>query len=289
VTAPLRDRITLARDAFVRAGIPPDEASLDAEVLARHVLEWDRAQLLTNWHSPPPEAFESAFASLVGRREAREPVAFIVGHREFWGLEFYVSPAALIPRPETELVIEQVLVRHASNRPLRVVDVGTGSGCIAVALARELPAAHVLAIDISAAALAVAARNVVRHALAGRVQLLRGNLLDAVTGPVDLIASNPPYVARADAPALQPEVARFEPEEALFAGEHGLAVLRVLCDTAAPKLAPGGFLIVEFGAGQHPALRAMAESKGWTVEIAADLAGIPRVAVLSRPAEWRLE
>jgi release factor glutamine methyltransferase len=289
VNAPLRDAIGRARDAFVRAGIAPDEASLDAEVLARHVLGWDRAQLLTNWHSPPPDAFPSDYTKLVARREAREPVALIVGHREFWGLEFYVSSAVLIPRPETELLVEQTLLGSAGKTSARIVDVGTGSGCIAVALARELPAARVLAIDCSAAALAVAARNIARHGVTSRVRLVRADLLDAVAGPADVIVSNPPYVPVRDAALLQPEVARFEPAGALFADEDGLAVLRVLLDTSKSRLAPGGRLIVEFGAGQSSAMRELAHAHDWTIEIAQDLAGIPRVAVMSDAADRRTE
>ena len=284
MTAPLREQIGRARAALVGAGIAQDEAALDAEVLARHVLGWDRAQLLTHWHLPPPEAFQPAYESLVVRRTAREPVALIVGHREFWGLEFYVSPAVLIPRPETELIVEQALERAGRDRSLRIIDVGTGTGCIAVALGHELPPAHIFAIDCSEAALAVAARNVSRHGMRGRVQLVRGNLLDPIVGPVDLIVSNPPYVARSDAPLLQPEVIRFEPGTALFADQDGMAVLRALCETAGTRLAPDGFLIVEFGAGQHSALRVMAQALGWSIEMAPDLAGIPRVAVMSRAA-----
>ena len=260
MTAPLREQIGRAREALVGAGIAQDEAALDAEVLARHALGWNRAQMLTCWHLPPPEAFQPAYGSLVVRRAAREP------------------------RPESELIVEQALRRSARGRSLRIVDVGTGSACVAVALGHELPSGHILAIDCSEAALAVAARNVSRHGLSGRVQLVRGNLLDTVVGPVDLIVSNPPYVARSDAPLLQPEVVRFEPGTALFADEDGMAVLRALCETAGARLAPDGFLIVEFGAGQDSALRVMAQALGWRIEIAPDLAGIPRVAVMSRAA-----
>jgi release factor glutamine methyltransferase len=282
VTAALREQIDRARSALVAAGLPHEDASLDAEVLARHVLGWDRAQLLSRWHVPPPADFPAAYEAVVSRRAAREPVAFITGHREFWGLEFEVSPSVLIPRPETELVVEQALLRCAGKKSPRIVDVGTGSGCIAVALGHELPHSHVLAIDLSAAALAVAARNLARHNVTARVQLVRGNLLDSVRGPVDLIVSNPPYVSRRDTPHLQPEVVRFEPGGALFADEDGLSVLRVLCETSASKLAPEGLLVVEFGAGQDQALLRMAEARGWTVDVSRDLAGIPRVAVMSR-------
>jgi release factor glutamine methyltransferase len=271
-----------ARAALVGAGLPADDAALDAEVLARHVLGWDRAQLLTRSHLPLPDAFAPAYDAAIARRTTREPVALITGHREFWGLDFHVTRDVLIPRPETELIVEQALARCAIQSCARIVDVGTGSGCIAVALAQELTSTHVLAIDRSAAALAVAARNVMKHGLKGRVQLAQANLLDAVAGPVDLIVSNPPYVARRDAQLLPPEVAQFEPDAALFAGEDGLAALRSLCDTAGSRLAVGGLLIVEFGAGQETALRALAQARGWAVETVADLAGIPRVAVMSR-------
>jgi release factor glutamine methyltransferase len=289
VTASLRELIARARAALIDAGLVPEDGRLDAEVLARHVLGWDRAQLLTRWHLPPPEGFTPAFDAAIARRTGREPVALITGRREFWGLDFLVSRDVLIPRPETELIVEQAIARCTAASNLRIVDVGTGSGCIAVALAHELPAAHVVAIDRSAAALTVAARNVARHGMTGRVQLLRANLLDAIAGPVGLIVSNPPYVARRDAPQLQPEVTRFEPDEALFAEEDGLAVLRALSGAAAARLAPGGLLIVEFGAGQEEALFELAQADGWAIQTVADLAGIPRVAVMSRALERRPE
>ena len=287
MSGPLREQITRARASLVGAGLAPEEAGLDAEVLARHVLSWDRAQLLTRWHLAPPVTFPPAYDAAIARRAAREPVALITGHREFWGLDFHVTGDVLIPRPETELIVEQAIARCAARTCARIVDVGTGSGCIAVALAHELASAHIIAIDRSAAALAVAARNVARHGMTSRVQLVRANLLDAVAGPVDLIVSNPPYVARGDAPLLQPEVTRFEPEAALFADEDGLAVLRGLCDAARSRLARGGLLIVEFGAGQETTLRALAEARGWAVETASDLEGLPRVAVMSTGAERR--
>ncbi len=278
----LREQIRGARAPLVAAGLMPDEAALDAEVLARHVLGWDRAELLTRWHLPPPGVFEAAYAAVIARRAAREPVALITGHREFWGLDFHVTRDVLIPRPETELLVERALALCARRPCGRIVDVGTGSGCIAVALAHELPSTHVVGVDCSAAALAVAARNVARYGLTGRVHLVRSDLLEAIAGPVDLIVSNPPYVARDDALGLQPEVIDFEPGVALFADDDGLAALRELCEAAASRLAPNGLLVVEFGATQEPALRAMARARGWTMETTVDLAGLPRVAVLSR-------
>jgi release factor glutamine methyltransferase len=282
VTARLDAQIAAARERLVRAGLSAADAALDAEVLARHVLGWDRARLIVFARQPPPETFAAAYDAVISRRIRREPVALITGHREFWGLDFEVTEDVLVPRPETELIVEQALERLPSGSRGPIVDVGTGSGCIAVALAHERPSLHVIAIDLSAEALGVAARNSVRHNTAGRVHLVRGDLLEPVRGPVDLIVSNPPYVAPADAAGLQREVVEHEPHTALFAAEDGLAVLRRLCESAASRLAARGSLIVEFGAGQEERLSAIAHASGWTIETVPDLAGIPRVAVMAR-------
>jgi release factor glutamine methyltransferase len=282
--APLHERLADARDRFLRAGIPRDEAALDAEVLARHVLDCDRATLLTRARDPLPSAFERLFEDLVQRRIDREPVAYIVGHREFWGLEFEVTPAVLIPRPETELIIEEALSTWpARDAVRRVIDVGTGSGCLAVVLAIEFAAAKVLGTDSSPRALEVAGRNGARHNLGGRVSFIQANLLDRISGSADLIVSNPPYLREGDAPELQPEVARYEPSSALYAGPEGLEVIRRLLAEAPPHLADNGRLIVEFGFDQDAGVRDAAEHTGWTIDrIRRDLQGIPRVAVLRR-------
>ncbi len=282
--APLHERLADARDRFTRAGIPRDEATLDAEVLARHVLECDRATLLTRACDPLPSAFDRLFEALIQRRVAREPIAYIVGHREFWGLEFETTPAVLIPRPETELIIEEALtampVRDAVRR---IIDVGTGSGCLAVVLAIEFPSAEVIATDSSAAALDVATRNSTRHHLGGRITFVRTDLLDATQGPADLIVTNPPYVPDGDATGLQPEVAKYEPASALYAGPDGLEVIRRLFVEAPGRLAVDGRLIVEFGFGQQADVRDAASRSGWSIDrIRRDLQGIPRVAVLRR-------
>jgi len=282
--APLHERLANARDRLVRAGIAPDEAALDAEVLARHVLDCDRATFLIRARDPLPSAFDRLFEDLVLRRLAREPVAYITGHKEFWGLEFDVTPAVLIPRPETELIVEEALsAMPARDAVRRIIDVGTGSGCLAVALAIEFPAATVLATDSSKAALEVASRNVLRHNLTTRVSLVHTNLLDGVSGSADLIVSNPPYVSEREAPHMQPEVIRYEPRSALFAGADGLDVIRRLFAASAVHLAETGRLIVEFGIGQEDGLRGASREAGWTVDhIRRDLQGIPRVAVLRR-------
>jgi len=280
----LHERLADARQTLVRAGIPANEAALDAEVLARHVLECDRATLLTRARDPIPSAFDRLYHTLVARRAAREPIAYIVGHREFWGLEFEVTPAVLIPRPETELIVEEAIsvipIREAARR---IIDVGTGSGCLAVALAVEFPPATVIAIDLSEEALTVAARNAERHNLIGRIDFVRTDLLQGVSGTADLIVSNPPYVPDRDAPIVQPEVGRYEPASALYGGKDGLDLIRRLLADARPLLATGGWLIIEFGFGQEPAVEEIAGELGWIVgRMRTDLQGIPRVAVLRR-------
>jgi release factor glutamine methyltransferase len=275
------ERIAKGRDALVRGGIAPFDASLDAELLARHVLGWDRATLLTRGREDPPADFADRFDDLIERRTLREPVAQITGHREFWGLDFEVTPDVLVPRPETESIVEAALELADRARPLRILDVGTGSGCLAIALAVELPASHVIASDVSAAALRVARRNAARLRVSERVLFVCASLLDAVSGPFDLIVSNPPYVATTE--PLPPDVAIYEPRAALFAGPEGLDALRGLIGTAASHLVPGGSLIVEFGFGQSEAVRAMASAAGWRRStILEDLQGIERTARLDR-------
>jgi len=280
----LHERLAEARTTLTQAGIGADEAALDAEVLARHVLDCDRATLLTRARDPLPSAFDRLFHALVSRRARREPLAYIVGHREFWGLEFDVTPAVLIPRPETELIVEEALAALPRRDAVRrIIDVGTGSGCLAVTLAVEFPAARITATDMSHDALAVAYRNAERHNVIGRITFVQADVLSEVTGAADLIVSNPPYVPAEDAATLQPEVADYEPAGALFAGADGLDVIRRLLASAPPLLAAGSWLIMEFGFGQEAGVRDAAQRANWTVlRIRCDLQGIPRVAVLRR-------
>jgi release factor glutamine methyltransferase len=280
--ASLHERLLEARHAFERARIPADEAAIDAEVLARHVLGWDRAVLIVRGREPAPAGFDDAFDALVRRRLRREPVAMIVGHREFWGLEFEVTRDVLVPRPDTEFVVDAA-IGLAGTRAVRVVDVGTGSGCIAVSLAVALPAATVVAVDVSPAALAVARRNAGRHGVLDRITFVQSDLLERVSGTADLIVSNPPYIASGDVLTLPPEVVTYEPHLALFGGDDGLAAIRRLFETASDHLAPGGHLVVEFGYAQESAVAALATAKGWlVVEVRQDLAQIPRVIALRR-------
>ena len=217
------------------------------------------------------------------RRERREPVAYITGVREFWGLDFIISSAVLIPRPETELIVEAALERLADPaRPWRIADVGTGSGCIAVALATERRAARISATDISDAALEIARQNAARHGVADQITLLRTSLLQDVDGPFDLIVANPPYVPSSARTTLAPDVKDFEPETALFGhGADGLDEVRALLAQAPARLVPGGWLLMEFGYGQAAAVSDAARAvSGLTFEeILRDLQGHERTLV----------
>jgi release factor glutamine methyltransferase len=277
------ERLAAARRRLEAAGLDPADAALDAEVLARHALGWDRATLLARSREHEPGDFAAAYAPLIARRVAREPVAQIVGVREFWERDFEVTRDVLIPRPETEIIVDEAL-RFAHERPCRhVIDVGTGSGCLAVTIACELPDVRVTATDVSAAALAVARRNAARHGVQDRVTFVRSDVLEGVQDHADVIISNPPYVAEADAAHMQPEVVRYEPHQALFGGVTGLEVISRLFVQAPLCLAPGGLLVVEFGFGQAEQVANLARGAGWrVVGIREDLQGIPRTIVLSR-------
>jgi release factor glutamine methyltransferase len=276
-----------ARERFIRAGIPPDQAAIDAEVLARSAAGWDRAEYLTRRDTPVEAAIAGRYDALVARRERREPVAYILGRREFWGLDFVVSPGVLIPRPETEFIVEAALARLADRaRAWCIADIGTGSGCLAVALAVELPQAHVTATDISEDALVIAAANAARHGVAARITLLRTSLLDEAPGPFDLIVANPPYVPRAHQATLSPDVRDHEPDAALYGGgEDGLDEIRALLGQARSRLAPGGWLQMEFGFGQADAVRAAVGAAGHLrlVDVLRDLQGHERTIVAQRP------
>ncbi|HXH25118.1 MAG TPA: peptide chain release factor N(5)-glutamine methyltransferase [Vicinamibacterales bacterium] len=277
----LHEALAAARARLVAAGIAPEEAAADVELYARTILGWDRAELLVRLREPAPAGLEPRFSEWVARRERHEPSAYIVGVREFWGLEFRVTPAVLIPRPETELVVEEALRLLRGLAGPRVADIGTGSGCIAVALAHEIADCRVVATDVSADALAVAFDNAVRHGVADRIAFVATSYLGGIDGDFDLIAANPPYVRDGDRPALARGV-RHEPEVALFGGETGLRNLAATLETAAAKLRPGGWLVVEFGFGQEDDLKALAARHPALRldHVRADLQGLPRAAVL---------
>jgi release factor glutamine methyltransferase len=270
-TTTVREALESATFPLAAAGV--DTPRLDAEVLLADVLGADRALLVAHPCRPLDPAQARRFQAAVRRRREREPVAYITGRRGFRALELQVDPRVLVPRPETEHLVEAALGLPPGAR---VVDVGTGSGAVALALAAERPDLEVLATDASAGALAVAEANARRLGLA--ITLLEGDLLAPVEGEVDAVVANPPYVAEADRAALMPEVARWEPAEALFAGEDGLAVIRRLLPQAAA--AGARFVALEVGAGQAEAVEALARAAGFAdVERVRDLAGHERVVV----------
>jgi len=280
--SPISARVAAARERLRAAGIPPDEADLDARVLAERILDWDAARYLTHANEEAPDGFAEQFEALIARRAAREPTAYLVGRREFCGLEIQVTPAVLIPRPESELIVEAALESFPrSGRVLDIADVGTGSGCLAVTLARERPASRIIATDISGEALDVARLNARRLGVASRIELVETDLLNGVERKFDLIVSNPPYVPERDRPQLQPEVREYEPARALFAGNDGLSIIRRLVDQVPACLKPEGRLIFEFGFGQADDIRALLSNTRSMVllDLRRDLQGIPRVAI----------
>ena len=257
----MNDQVAAAAQRLAAAG--SDSARLEARLL------WEHAQKTG-----------ADFEALVARREHREPVAYITGHREFYGLDFAVTPDALIPRPDTEVLVEHA-IRLASAWSLAslIADIGTGCGAIAVCLAKRLPAARIFATDISAAALAVARGNCERHRVTDRITLLLGDLLEPLPGPVDIIAANLPYVRTADLPLVN--TSGFEPRLALDGGADGLDQILRLCAEAPRYLNPHGALLLEIGLGQREAVAALLARHlhSASIAFAADLAGIDRVAI----------
>jgi release factor glutamine methyltransferase len=282
----IQERVATARQTLRHAGIGADEARLSARVLAEHVLGWDATRYLTSSHESEPPQFAERYESLVARRAAREPSAHITGQQEFWGLSLEISPAVFIPRPETELIVEAALEHLSQYRGsgVAIADVCTGSGCLAVALASELPHASIDATDISLEALKVARRNARRHGVDGRIRFTHANMLAGVDGPFDMIVANPPYVRRADQPALQPEVRDYEPSIALFGGDSGVELVSAVVGQAVPRLRIGGHLIFEFGYGQdEPVEELIGQTRGLTMlGLRRDLQGIARTAVAQR-------
>ncbi len=255
-----------------------ETARLDAEVLLADLLDRPRIALYTAFEEPLERAHVDAFRERLVRRGRGEPVAYLTGHRDFHTRTFAVTPAVLIPRPETEHVLEAALGVLESDRAARVVDVGTGSGCLAVSIAAERPAATVVATDVSRAALAVAAANARTHGVEGRVAFATLDMLGAVRErSVDVVVSNPPYIARGDAASLPRDVRDFEPAGALFSPGDPRDVYRALVDGAARALRPGGSLIVEVGHDQRAAVESLFRERFAKVDVTPDLAGIDRV------------
>jgi release factor glutamine methyltransferase len=253
----------------------------DAELILAHVLGCDLTALLTHPERPLSAQEEDWFESLLKRRLANEPVQYLTGEQEFYGLLLEVSPDVLIPRPETEHLVEAVLARFDREANPRIVDVGTGSGAIAVAIAHALPRSQVTAVDLSPKALEVARRNADRHRVMDRMCFLQSDLLAAVERTqFDVVVSNPPYVA--DGEVLEPQVAHYEPHSALYAGSTGLEIYERLIPQARAVLKPQGWLMMEIGYGQQAALDALLA--GWSeVGFVPDLQGIPRVVQAQKP------
>lgn len=262
---------------------------LDAELLLRHVLGWDRASILTRGGDALSPGDEARFFYLVAARARRRPLQHLTGTQAFWRHEFVVGPAVLIPRPETEVLVEASLGLLAGTTRPRVIDVGTGSGCIVLSLAAERPDALLVATDLSGAALAIARENASRLDLADRVRFVRGDLLDAFRSgagapPFDLVVSNPPYVLDAEWRDLAPEVRDHDPRSALVPPGGVEALFGRLLAGAARVLRPGGTVAVEVGAGQSGAVAAQAAGAGFvSPRTLRDLQEIPRVVVAARP------
>jgi release factor glutamine methyltransferase len=286
----IHDLVQGARDRLIQAGIGASNAALDAELLARQVLGWDKARFLIDRNEAATTGFLLGYEHFVARRIRREPVSYILGTREFWSLDFEVTPDVLIPRPETELIIEEAIegcrdtfsqdVPQKSSQRL-FYDIGTGSGVLAVVLAKEFPEARVIATDISPHALSVAKRNATRHGVADRITFVETSFLDGLDERADLIVSNPPYVPSLSKPALSPEVRDYEPGVAVYGGEDGMEGLRRVLEDSVPRLAPGGWLVMEFGCGQDDAVVELLKATPalTLVKVRGDLQDIPRTLV----------
>jgi release factor glutamine methyltransferase len=269
-----------------------DEERRTAGILLCHVLQIDRTHLLTKSEEEIDEPSYHRYLELVERRAAGEPLQYITGHQEFYGLDFIVTPEVLIPRPETEFLVERVveIAKEFSEEPLLIAEAGTGSGCVAVAVAVHLPRARVIATDISQAAIEVARRNAERHGVIDRIEFLEGDLFAPLAelrleGAVDVLASNPPYVNEETFELLQREVRDWEPREALFGGVDGLDFYRRLIAESPHYLKPGGYVVLEIGFSQVDSISEMVKGNALElVDITPDLQGIPRTLCLRRTA-----
>ena len=277
----LRDSLTNAVKLLAAAQVP--SARMNAESLLMFTLDCDRAYLFAHPERSLNDQERRRYAEVLAERARGVPTQYITGHQEFWGMDFIVSPAVLIPRPETEHVIETVLHLASANQSarstpaLRIVDVGTGSGCIALALAKELPDAEIDATDTSRSALDIARANAARHQLSHRVQFHQIDLLQGFTANMsDFVVSNPPYVGESEEDQVQLEVRKFEPRQAVFAGPTGLEVIERLIPQARTTLKPGGWLVLEVSGAIADGVKQLL--RGWD-EVGAtnDLQGIPRV------------
>ena len=282
--------VARAAALLARAGV--DAPRLEAELLMAEVLGWERWRVMAHPDHPVPPRARDRFHAVVQRRCRREPLARILGRWEFWSLEMECHPACLVPRPETELLVEKgvELARSLSPAgPIRILELGTGTGCVAVALARELPDAQVVATDISRDAVSCARRNLIRHGVGSAVQLMVGDWLGPLAPPegrrFHLILTNPPYIAPGELDGLEPEVREWEPALALLGGEDGLEPLRAICRGLGRVAAAGAWFLSEIGWDQAEAARRLAEELAGAVEveIVQDLAGRPRLLAARLP------
>jgi release factor glutamine methyltransferase len=277
-----QDALTALRRALDAAGI--DNPALDARVLLTYGLGIDPVALAAYPDTALGEDGARRLGAAVDRRLAREPVARIVGEREFWGLPFALSPETLVPRPESETVVETAL-RHRPERTRRVLDLGTGSGCLLVALLHEIPGATGIGVDRSSAALVTARSNAARNGVADRASFLAGDWGAALDGRFDLIVSNPPYIASGLIQGLEPEVRAHDPLLALDGGADGLSAYRAILDQAAGLLAPAGVVALEIGFDQGATVPGLGRGAGLEVlEVTRDLGGQPRAVALKRPS-----
>jgi len=281
------EMITEARRALERAGI--DSARQEAFWLVEHVLRVPAHHVIANRNRLLSHVELGAMRELIRRRVCREPLQYILGTQEFCGLEFDVNQAVLIPRPETALLVESVTQRISVERQATIIDVGTGSGCIAVSIARLRPRARVLATDLANSSLDVAKQNATRYAVCERITWLQGDLLGPLVkqrleGSIDVIVSNPPYIAEDDWPMLQPEVRLFEPRGALVAGPQGTELHERLLRESGQYLLPGGALIMEIGAGQARAVHRLVDQvpEYRFHRLVHDVAGFERVVIIER-------
>ena len=275
----------LERGAWELERVGVADSRIQAELLLRHALGCSRESLLARLHEAVPAEASGHFFQLVERRRGRVPVQYVVGTQEFYGLSFRVTPAVLIPRPESEGLVEEAVRELGDTHEPRIVDVGCGSGCIAVAIAHTLPDAELVAIDASPAALAIARENALSHGVASRIEFLEGDLVAPLqAGDVDAIVSNPPYVPDDELETLEPEVFEHEPRRALSGGKDGLSVIERLLSAADKPLRRGGWFFMEIGHGQDESVRELVKKSGLDyLRTVPDLAGIPRIVVAKKP------
>jgi release factor glutamine methyltransferase len=275
--------ISEAAQVLGNSGVP--EARREAASLVAHLLNRDRTYVITNADSVLSPSEVLRLRELVERRAAGEPLQYITGHQEFFKLDFEVGPGVLIPRPETELLVEKALELIPAGSRMSFCDIGTGSGCIAISILHERPDTEAIAVDISTRALEIAGRNAARHNVSERITLIESDCFSAIERgrQFSLIVSNPPYVAERVLPNLQREVRDFEPVGALISGPDGLGLIGRLLSEAREFLVSGGHLLFEMGFDQNEAMRKLIDASAWTlVEVLDDLQGIPRMAVLRK-------